>query len=276
MKYSAYGLVLHSQLPFPELPEGGGSADVLLRLGPPERTAAVERSGDEVRLFRDDAGSLRVRGGREIVVGPLPGADPRVVRLNVLGAGLGVLLHQRGRLVLHASAAAVGGGAVAILGARGSGKSTLAASLHRSGRPLVADDVTPVDGEGRAIPGFPQIKLYPDAARALGHDPAPWPRVHPESEKRAFELADGFAGEPLPLRRLFVLAEGDALAIEPIPGREAMIEIARQAFCPALVEGRSHFDQCAALAERAEVLRLRMPRSLDVLGEAAQRITEGR
>src|SRR3989454_2089338 len=54
---------------------------------------------------------FRSREGREIVVEPAPGVDAGTLRLFLLGPVRAVLLHQRGFLVLHASAVVLDGGA---------------------------------------------------------------------------------------------------------------------------------------------------------------------
>jgi len=46
------------------------------------------------------------------VVEPEPGAEEAILRLYLLGPVLGILLHQRGFLVLHASVVSMAGAAV--------------------------------------------------------------------------------------------------------------------------------------------------------------------
>jgi hypothetical protein len=188
---------------------------------------------------------------------------------------------QRGRLVLHASAVAIDGQAVAFLGDSGWGKSTTAAALHARGHPLVADDVAVVEpGEGRpvVVPAFPRLRLWPDAAAEIGLDPAALPRVHSSIEKRAHRIADGFADEPLPLGQIYVLAEGPALAVEWLEPHEAMRELARHAHgsraIRALAE-RSHFLQCARVARHVPIGRLKRPPSLEVLPALVELVEEG-
>jgi hypothetical protein len=100
-------------------------------------------------------GTILVRKGREIIVDPIPGLEDKVLRLFVLGPALAVLLHQRGRLVLHASAAAIAGEVVAFMGRSGWGKSTAAAALYTRGHSIVADDVTAV--QVNTDTGFPVV-----------------------------------------------------------------------------------------------------------------------
>jgi hypothetical protein len=111
-------------------------------------------------------GTFLVRDGREILVDPDPDAGDALLQLALLGPVLAALLQQRGDLVLHASAVEIDGAAVGFLGGRGAGKSTMAAALLRRGYPLLTDDILAVsleDGSPRVLPGFPQLKLWPDA-----------------------------------------------------------------------------------------------------------------
>jgi hypothetical protein len=187
--------------------------------------------------------------------------------LSILGPALGLILHQRGFLVLHASVVARSGGAVAFLGKNGWGKSTIAASLHVKGYDLVADDVAAIsigpDGPS-ALPGFPQVKLWPEAAALLGETPERLPILHPDFDKRGWSAARGFTGEPRRLERIYVLAAGPAPAIEPLEPREACLELLSHwyghRFGGGLLHPGSaghHLRQCVALAGRVPMHRLR-------------------
>jgi hypothetical protein len=230
-------------------------------------------SADEARLHWPDVGAILVREGREIVLDPPPGAAADLLRLYLLGPVLGLLLHQRGLLVLHASAVALDGGVVAFLGQTGDGKSTTAAMLHARGCAVVADDVVAVDlgasGGPAALPGFPQLKLWPDAVTALGETPESLPRVHAGEDKRVRRVdAAGMASRPL--RRLYVLTDAGSLDLEPLTGHAAVFELLQHSH--AALEGlgpASCLTHCARLAAAVPVRRLRRPRCLAGLGELA-------
>jgi hypothetical protein len=288
--YAAYGLQIRSALPLPELVEveAGAEEDVVVRLEPVDRRPLefeAEGGGfwataDEACRFVPGVGAFLVRGGREVIVDPLPGIEEHVLRLPILGPVLALVLHQRGRFVLHASAVEWEGGAVIFTGGSGWGKSTLAAAFHASGYNVVADDVAAIatTPAGLAVlPGFPQLKLWPDAIVALGESPESMPHLHPLLDKRARRLTRGFANRHLPLRRVYVLAEGPVPAIEPLRPRDAMIEFVRHwygaRFGDRLLLGDGaaawHFQQCAQLATRVPVHRLSRPRSMPTLIELA-------
>jgi hypothetical protein len=236
----------------------------------------LHASAEEVFLCWEDAGSFLVRGGRQIIVDPFPGVDERIIRHCILGPALGVLLHQRRQLVLHASAVAVSGGAVAFLGEAGCGKSTMAAALYARGHGIVADDVTVVradEAHPTVLPGFPQLKLWPEAAIAVGNAPETLPRVEPNLEKRARRTDHEFSPDPLPLRCIYVLAEDETQQIAPIRSQEALMELIRHSYTKSLlrvVGASSHFLQCSSIVKNVTIRSLKRPRSLSSLSDIAQ------
>jgi hypothetical protein len=216
-----------------------------------------------------------------------------------LGSALGILLHQRGLLVLHSSALAVAGGAVCFLGAAGSGKSTLAAGLNARGIELVADDLVPVEfdaaGSARTRPGFPQLKLYPASARAVGVDPQRLPRIDPNFEKRTHRV-DSLRRDPLPVHWIYVLAypppdqaqatgpwerkgaRGEDVTITLLPRADALVELIRHSFVVRLLAATGasarHLRQCSQLAAQVPVYRLQRPRDLAALDAVVSLVLE--
>src|SRR5262245_23686011 len=131
--YTAYGLGIHSMLELPELVTRETHADAVIRTGPVDSTQPPGAGGedwiwatrDTACLSFDEAGKYLVRGGNEITIDPPANADPGLIRVMLLGPVMGLLLHQRGFLLLHASSVAIDGGAVAFVAVKGMGKSTL-------------------------------------------------------------------------------------------------------------------------------------------------------
>jgi hypothetical protein len=264
--------------------------DVVVRIGdiePLSPEAATAESGlqiapEDVRFFRKGVGTFRVCGGHEIIVAPASDVGAHVLRPFILGPALAVLLHQRGRLVLHASAVAVNGRAVAFLGGSGWGKSTMAGALRKlAGHAIVTDDVLALDvgerGQVNVYPGFPQLKLWPEVAVSLGDVPETLPLVHPLLKKRCLGVASGFSVTPLPLGRVYVLVEGEAQVIEALRPQEALVELIRHSFAPQLLttaDASKHFTQCARLADSASFLRLKRPRALEALPSLVRWVEE--
>jgi hypothetical protein len=286
----AYGLVVHSDLALPELPLAlpGAVADLRVRFGAVEAPAEFE--GDSLALWTQpnefclvyrDSGAYLIRDGNEIVIAPRPGVEDRLLRLYLLGPVLALALHQRGWLMLHASAVSLDGQVAGFLGGPRWGKSTMAATLHRRGHLLVADDFIAVAAEPAAAgplliyPGFPQLKLWPEAAALTGADPDQLPQLRPDLEKRARRLESGFAADPLPLSRLYVLDEGDVIAVEPLDRQAALIELVRHSYAAKALpklDASAHLRQCATVLRHVPVRRLRRPRDLAALADVARRV----
>lgn len=288
--YYAYGLTIQSALPLPELPPAiTTSIDVSIRVGsldwsppdPDDPEICFPVHAQETYLFWGQVGKFLIRNGREVVIEPAAEAEERVVRLPLLGAVMAVLLHQRGLLVMHATSVAVNQQAVAFVGVKGQGKSTTAAALYKQGYPLLADDVVALDlttGLPQVIPGFPQFRLWADAVTTVFEgDLDQLPRVHPQLDKRACRITEGFATESLPLKRLYVLAGGSVPAIQPLDPQTAIKQLISHSYVARfgnqLLQGQRaslHFQQCMTLAKHAPVCLLERPRSLSLLPDVVQ------
>ena len=163
MRYLISGFVVAAdlQLPFAE-PTGATASgpDVVIRRGdvPPDIDAPTASGqfwkADSGRCLLTVPGVVRclVADGRDITWEPEDGVDAAEVTPFVMGTGFGVLLHQRGLMVLHAGSVVVGDKAVLFCGPSGAGKSTLVAALGQRGFPFVSDDVCIVDFDAEGKP----------------------------------------------------------------------------------------------------------------------------
>jgi hypothetical protein len=298
--YSAYGLRIVSALPLPELVAneapldlGNNGADVTIHFGPVASlpltadgtTKHVHATAKGVYLSWPEVGTFLVHDGREIVIDSTAAAEEHLRRLFILGPALAIVLQQRGQVaILHASVVAISGGAAAFVGVKGIGKSSLAAILHARGHNLVADDILAIDtncNPPMALPGFPHLRLWPDAIASLGHAPEALPRLRPELEKRSYPITDGFSSTPVPLQCLYVLGYSSELQIEPLQPQEALKELMAHWYGARFgiellraIGYSSFFRQCADLTARLSVYRLNRPASLHALPDVARRVEE--
>jgi hypothetical protein len=288
-QYTAFGLQISSEMPIPELIESPGAPDVTVRLGKvnpddrPDTFSAGKQfwaTNDECCVFEDGIATFKVIGGRAITVDPAPSVGDRILRSYLLGPAFSALLYQRGKLMLHGSAVAINGGVVAFFGGPGWGKSTTAAAFHAHGYPVVSDDELVIESTPEGImvlPAFPQFKLFPDAASAVGADPEALPRLVDGFEKRVSKITTGFNQAMLPFRRAYVLGEGPVQRIVPLPQRDAVIELVRHSLGTRLLAagGRDrHFLQCAEIARQVPVRVLERLRSLDELADLVKLVED--
>ena len=276
--YSAFALTIASEVPLPELPRAAGEPDVEVHL---DSAGAASTDSDELQVVIDGAsthgwmptvGAFRVSSGRTISVAPLPNVDERALRMAIVGPLLGVILAQRGKFVLHASTVAINGRGVAFCGASGAGKSTLSAALLRAGHTLIADDMTVIDIHGAipwVQPGFPRIKLWPDATSALAYDTETLPLIHPDREKRSVPATTDFHARAVPLARCYLLRDAAAHAIAALSASEAIVSLVKCTYQSAwLHQGRTaggNLISCGNLVRSGVVRELQRRRCFDEL-----------
>lgn len=288
--YRVYGWCVASELECPELvPTPPSEPDISIRLGEIEAALIGARHirfgaqiADGVFQYHEEGiAHYRVASGTEIVVDPAPGAAPGDVRTHLLGTAFAALLHQRGRLPLHASAIVHGGAVIAFCGDSGAGKSTLGAALQQRGYRLACDDVGVVvpDTAGALLfyPGFPRIKLWNTALDHFGIDAEGLQRDLSRADKYHLQLhdAEAFSMAPSPLRAIYVLARGDGAAeISPLGKQETVANLIRNTWRRRMVrgvgDGAEHLRQCAAIANRVEARVFRRPWGLDSLDEGVE------
>lgn len=211
--YRAYGLLFASVVPLPFEPVAAGKPDVTVRFGEvPEKLEGASSgrgfwSAQPGAYLMDNAATGRaiVRDGHDVIIGD---DSPDIVRVFLTGSVLTTLLQQRGFVTLHASAVAIDGKVVAIVGKSEAGKSTTAATLASSGHAFLGDDVLALrceeDGSITAVPSFPSVALWRDACERLDMScDTKRPRMQ-GVEKYLVEM-DGFRSDPLPLAHIVYL-----------------------------------------------------------------------
>lgn len=229
--YTAYNLCIHSEIALPELVQSEGLPDVTVRLAGLESDLDTEcTSGNRLLVHLKGFCKFLVTDGREITIAPESGIEISDLGPSILGTAMSIVLEQRGLLVLHASSVAINGHAVAFMGGQRWGKSTMAKAFYSYGYPAITDDVLAVKiDQGRllAIPGFPQFKLYPEAAEACGHDSTNLSPLFNNSLRLSCTFEQGFQETPLPLQCIYVLAKGTQHEIAPLSRQDALVELKR-------------------------------------------------
>ena len=280
--YRGYGLSLASQMDLPEYLPAAVTDDPDIRIsldaGGLEAWQASSGKQDEFfpaprgghLLYVPGVAAYHVTGGREIRVGAVPGADPGMVRLYLIGSAMGMALHQRGLLVLHGATVSRGRRARIIVGDSGAGKSTLAARLGRAGYAVLGDDTmalwnAPEGGTGKWLwQGSRVFKLWEDSITAMGAGTEGLTRLGNRHDKYYVPNPGPAADVGMELAEILVLEAGDgAPRIEPLEGIHALQAVAVNTYRPEYVAllGRQaeHFRQCGELARDVAVSRLIRP-----------------
>lgn len=295
--YTVCGIPVASEMELPELscrPESvfPGTRPLCISVGDvPERLSAptftgvrYEVQGDTFLLSLEGIGSYLASDGSSICVEPCSEADPADVRLFLLGSTLAAILHQRELLPLHGSTVEIEGGAVSFLGATGTGKSTLAAAFRKRGNRVLSDDVTVIESDQydvpHAMPAYPQLKLWADAAEKLDEKPEVLLGLRDDIAKRRLPVSDGFCPEPRPVRALYILTPCDEkeIRLERLTGGSKLPALVANTYRLHFLEGmgsrKRHFHHCRELASRVDCLTVRRPREPFLLDDLVERLVE--
>lgn len=286
--YRVSGLAVDSDIALPSFAESERTdkADIVVHAGEvPDHIEDARLIGPNWYLTQDRIvlgipGVVRMlmHGGGTLTYSVEPGAHPEEVPIFLTGTGIGILLHQRGAIVLHASAVRVGDHAVLFCGPSGEGKSTLAAALGEAGYDLVADDFCRIElREGAAPLVYPdgrQMRLWEDATEGLGIAARRGAQVR--SAIRKFYVAPRtVTSRPLPIGAIYALREARApfapgLHI-PNPVDAALI-VRRNAYRPLLVremnQKRLYFEAATRLVRDVDIRLLARPLAFAAIPDA--------
>lgn len=243
-----------------------------------------EISGEQFLLRVPRVARLIVTAGRDIAVELEEEASERDAAGFILGTGFGMLLHQRGSLVLHGSAVANNGRAVAICGESGAGKSTLAAALCRDGCSFVTDDLCVVSQNEHklpvVLPDGRKLKLWRESIDNLDLAARQGEAVRQSFEKYYIEPFNT-ASEPPALTAIFVLREARPPfqeGIECLALPDAMRALECEMYRPQLREMMGLKSEliahAAAAVGHARVFVLRRPRGFEHLDDTVDLVRE--
>jgi hypothetical protein len=280
--YRVHGLIIASEIELPELAARSLTTelqpDVYIHIdhvARPDRPLPLDPvfvtlPGGAAFLEVPDVARYLVTRGWDVIVDPAAQSDPALIRAVLLGWVMAMICLQRDLLVLHASAVAFGDRVIAFMGDAGAGKSTLAAHCLAAGARLVADDMLRVtlrdQGCPRVHPGMPILKLWQQAIEGLGRSSegltAEWWR----GDKFLVPFPAATVETELPLARICVLEQDPAAPetyFERLTGAAAVTALVTNSHgvgaLDALGVRANHFRDCAELANRVEVVRLRRP-----------------
>jgi hypothetical protein len=236
---------------------------------------ALGRGDGRLLSWHADGGSFLIDGAASSIAYRPEDASVKWVAArweHRLGSSaLPLLAGERDALPLHASAAAVDGGAIVICGVTGRGKSTLVATLVARGHEAIAEDGVAVrfDQDQPVVwPGLSGALITGEAASAIGMAET---RGRADSRGRVFVEASRAVPGPAPVAGVAILMERRGARVEllrPEPAK-AHRELLAHVIC-AERQGAAAFAAAARLVERVPVALLSVPDSVGELGRAAE------
>ena len=228
-------------------------------------------AGEQVLLSIPGVARCLLTAGRDVAVEAEAGAHERDIAPFLEVSVLAILLHQRRRLTLRASAVSLAGKAVVFCGGPGTGKSTLAAFLNARGYPFFADDLCCVGGGEPVItPDGGTLKLWGDAVDRLAMHGRRGPALRRGVQKFHVEPMCVASPPSLPIAAIYMMRDDHptlASGISPLPVGEAAMLLRRNAYNShlAALTGSDEplFDQAAALQRRVKLFSLTRPMDFD-------------
>jgi len=160
----------------------------------------------------------------------------------LLGPVMGFVLLLRGLVCLHASAIAIGNEAIALVGPAGAGKSTTAAAFFNRGYSVLAEDVVTFDDRGSEFfvrPGYPCIRLWPPAVKALFGSENHLPKLTPNWDKCFLDLGERqFQQKPLPLAAIYQLGarSDNGPVVEAVDRAEGLMSLVANTYATKLMD----------------------------------------
>lgn len=289
--YHAFGLVIQTDLPLPELTVASTSAktDVRITVGkietgirsPQEQRGFWKTAPGQLELNVPGTARYLATEGTTIQIEPAPDAKPVELRTILLGSVFGALLQQRGFFVLHSGGFVHRGGAVLICGRSGAGKSTVLQGMTRRGFASLSDDLVPISIDPNdvpiASPGYPFTRLCRDAATHYGLSQES-PRFLAQSGQKLVLEINNFDTETRPISHIIFLRTHNRNDVQielasPLQAGSLLFRIGyRSKFLRGMGLLASQFDCTIKIARKVPLSIIHRPGTLETLDHLLDRI----
>lgn len=288
--YLIYRLWVESEFPLPlQYQASSAPPDVSIRnCGEynPNRLAENQKYffavGRKTALFRyRGIAEFEINNGCEIKVSYNREIDYNLVVNTILGTPMGIILLQRGFLVLHASAVKINNKVVCFLGKSGAGKSTTVCALVAAGYKLVSDDVVAIDTSSRleVMPGYPWMKIGDEIITQLKIKQTKIEQLGKNEIKKRYNVPScGFvAGCPCKVSGFYILNWAEEFSITRMAEPASLINLIghEYGFVPKAdhaSEEAKRFLRSAALIKKVPCFNLKRPKSIDRLHQLVKAI----
>ncbi len=146
--------------------------------------------------------------------------DLDFLSLFIVSEPLGILLFQRGDILLHASAVMLpNGDGIVFMGEPGAGKSTTAGAFVKAGCKIISDDLVAIrfiENTPYLVSSFPQLKLWKQSIDGLGFDFNDVQPIGEGNNKYAFENKDNFENGNFSVSKIYILGENENKIINKV------------------------------------------------------------
>ncbi len=277
--YSAYGLIVASELKLNGLTAIDGVPDITIKFGNvPEdliqavvKTKSQQLSHNEFLLNIGAVAKFYVINGSDVIIQKYIDVEEGNIQVFLMGTVFAYILQYRDYLVLHGSAILVNNKAVIFSGNSGAGKSTTAAMFAKKGYCVLTDDMIAIKSDQnnqlKLIPGWPRLKLWQDALDHLQEKSDLLIRVYNKDDKFEFPVIMS-SKSCVPISAFYVLnsVDSEQITIENITDKLLKLDMLvkntfRYYMLKALGKRNLHFKQCGILSGNIKVSIINRPKS---------------
>lgn len=277
-KYKAFGLGVLSEIVLNDLPSENAETDVTIRFGdvPEQLGGDIINQGVRYQLTKNSflqninrVARYWVKEGTEIIIKKYDGATNEEIVFFMLTTPIGVLLHQRGHLPLHASAFEINNKAVIITGNSGVGKSTLLTMLTQRGYKMLTEEICAIElinNKPQVAPGPAYSYLWKDAILHLGKDFKTLKGRINNPDKFKIDLSKSYCNKTLPLVSIYVLETKNSpgLIKEELLGFEKFLSLWNNIYRPRIAKAITNpinmLKFNAAIGTQTTVKRITRPK----------------
>ena len=256
--------------------------------GHPEFRASYFGDSGAIRFAYSDGTVFTIDAlGSQVWAEMPPSMNPDELAPALMGPVMGIVLRLRGVTSLHASAVAIDGRAIALVGESGAGKSTTAAAFAHLGYPVLSDDVLALTDCGDHFlvrPAYPRIRLWPESAAGLFGSADALPIMMSGWDKRYLSLRQPgyrFQEEPLPLAAVYFLGprgkSGETMAFETVSPAAALMTLISDSFATNFQDKphrAAEFEQLSRLVSTLPLRRICAPNDLTRIDDLCAAIAE--
>lgn len=275
--YKIFGLIIASEIQLPvcqEQPQLRNQANIFIKYGQivqnlPDDIKEANRHAfvkpNNIWLHIKDNAWIHITDGKYITVELLPNADLQTVCMYLFGSGMGALIHQQGKTVIHGNTIQTKNGCIIFTGDSGAGKSTISTALYERGYPFLADDLAVVSENLEVEPGIPRLKVWQDTADNLNINTQNLDRIRLLVDKYSYPIKKNICLTPQPIKAVFLLENHDinSFKIEEIKGIAKFNELQKHTYRKFYVKRMGYqqqfFELTSNLAKNVSLYKITRP-----------------
>ncbi|QIV95588.1 Hpr(Ser) kinase/phosphatase [Allofrancisella inopinata] len=255
--YNIFGLIIASEIQLPVCQEKSklkDQANVFIRFGEVKKHLPDDMKNtnnhtivkpNNIWLHIKGNAWIHIHDGKYITVELYTNADLQTVCLYLFGSGIGALIHQQGKTIIHGNTIEVNNGCIVFTGDSGAGKSTISTAFYKNGYPFIADDLAVINDKLEVQPGIPRLKVWHDTANILNINTENLDKIRLLVNKYSYPITSNICLQPRVIRAIFLLENHDdnSFKIEELKGIIKLTQLQKHTYRKGYVKRMGYQEQ---------------------------------